>query len=277
VNALLDRLQAEADRRGETLTQAARHHLLEGVLRRVGRLPDGGGFVLRGGLLTRAWVAPRPRPTRDLDFVGDFPFGVDETVRRFAPVLGDELGDGVHLDAGRFAARGIWLDTSFPGVRLSLGLGLGAADQELSVDVGFGDPLVPDAQWLDYPALLPEFPARVRACRPETQVAWKLHALAEMGAGWRPKDLADLWLITGRVPLRAPDLPPAVTAAFVSRGYPATDAVEVLHRDYWESKTARVRWASSRGSLPGLAEALAGVRAALAPALAALAAGGGES
>jgi hypothetical protein len=26
----------------------------------------------------------------------------------------------------------------------------------------------------------------VRAVRPETQLAWKLHALAEMGNGWRP-------------------------------------------------------------------------------------------
>ena len=51
-------------------------------------------------------------------------------------------------------------------------------DQAVTVDVGFRDPLVPAAVWLDYPALPPGSPFRVRAVRPETMAAWKLHGLA---------------------------------------------------------------------------------------------------
>jgi hypothetical protein len=264
MRAVLDRLQQEAGRRGEPLARVVRHHLLEAVLRRVGRLPDGAGLVLRGGLLTRAWVAPWPRPTRDLDFLGDFPFSIEETTRRFAPALTLGVEDGVRIDPDRFAAQGIWTDTPFPGVRLTLWLGLGEADQPLSVDVGFGDPLVPGAVWLDYPALLPEPPTRVRACRPETQAAWKLHGLAEMGTAWRPKDLADLWLIVTRVPLEAAALPPAIEAAFVSRGYPVTDAAGLFDRPHWATKTARVRWSAHRGRLPELPDVVSEVRRRLA-------------
>jgi hypothetical protein len=273
VSELLDRLLVEAGHRGESPTQAVRHHLLEGVLRRVARLPGADGFVLRGGLLTRAWIAPRRRPTRDLDFLGDFPFGVAETAARFAPVLTDALDDGIAIDAGSFDARGIWLETAFPGVRLSLRLGLGAPDQELTLDIGFGDPLVPAAEWIDYPPLLPDRPARVRACRPETQVAWKLHGLAEMGPSWRPKDLADLWLISGCVALNAAELPPAIEAAFISRGFSVAQAAAVLDLPHWGTKTARVRWAPHRGGLPELPQVVAEVRDRLAPALAVFAQG----
>src|SRR5262249_20922169 len=147
------------------------------------RAPDRGGdaFVLRGGLLTRAWVAPRTRPTRDLDFVADFEFGVDETLQRFVRGLRVDLDDDVRIDVDRITARGIWLETAFPGVHLTLPVGFGAADQELGVDVGFGDPLVPATTFIQLAN------TAVRAVRPETQVAWKLHALAEMGASWRPK------------------------------------------------------------------------------------------
>jgi hypothetical protein len=271
MNAVLERLQEESGRRGEPLARVVRHHLLEGVLRRVGRLPDASGLVLGGSMLTRAWVAPWPRAARDLDFVGDFPFGVEETARRFTPALAETLDDGVCIDPRRFAAQGIWMDTEFPGVRLSLWLGLGSADQPLSVDVGFGDPLVPEAVWLDYPALLPQPPARIRACRPETQAAWKLHALAEMGTNWRPKDLADLWLITTRVPLEAGALPGAIEAAFLSRSYRIEDAVGLFDQPYWSTKTARVRWGAPGGRLPELAQVLADVRRRLAPALGVLA------
>jgi hypothetical protein len=112
----------------------------------------------------------------------------------------------------------------------------------------------------------------LRACRPETQVGWKLHGLAEMGSEWRPKDLADLWRITQRVQLDPVELPVAIEAAFVSRGFTLDDAAGVLHRDYWTTKTARVRWTSNKGGVPDLDTTRAAVIERLAPALAVLAA-----
>jgi hypothetical protein len=271
VNATFDRLHEEADRRGEPPALLIRHHLLEGVLRRVARLPAAEGFVLRGGLLTRALVGAKLRSTRDLDFVGDFPFDVDEVAHRFAPVVTDAVDDGIRFDPNRFTARGIWMNTSFPGVRLDLWADPGTTAQAVSVDIGFGDPLVPAAVWLDYPTLLPEAPVRLRVCRPETLLAWKMHGLAEMGTGWRPKDLADLWLIGNHVPLESAALPPAIEAAFVSRGCRTEDAVGLFDRPHWATKTARVRWDACKGSLPALAEVVANVRRQLAPALGVLA------
>jgi hypothetical protein len=212
--------------------------------------------------LTRAWIAPLRRPARDLDYVGDFPFDVGDTARRLAPALAIDTGDGVVIDPAP-AVRGIWLDTEFPGVRVELALGLGRADQRLSIDIGFRDPLVPPAASVELEGGL-----RVRAVRPETQLAWKLHGLAEMGASWRPKDLADLWAIATRVALEPAALPPAIAAAFTSRGFPVAAAVAVLRAPHWATKTARVRWAAQpRDGVPDLAQTLSDVREGLAPVL----------
>lgn len=250
--------------RGEAPAVALRHHLIESVLRRLAQVP---GFVVRGGILTRLWVAPLPRPTRDLDCVGDYPFSVADTADRFAQALALPGDDGVVLDRDGVTAQGIWLHTDFPGVRLTLPLGLGVVDRELTLDIGFGDPLVPPATTLRYTPLVGE-PFDLVAVRPETQVAWKLHGLAEMGSEWRPKDLADLCRIAQRVALDVALLPDAITAAFISRGCTTADAVAVLEQAHWTTKTARVRWTSS--GVPDLATTLAAVRAVLAPALARL-------
>jgi hypothetical protein len=231
-----------------------RQHLMLGIVRRLSRVSDA--FVLRGGLLTALWIAPRSRPTRDLDFVGDFPFDLADTQRRFAPALALDLGDEVQIDLASLRASPMWLESEFPGARLLFRLGLRAIDQELSIDVGFNDPLVPATVERVIEG------DRVRVVRPETQLAWKLHALAEMTTSWRPKDLADANLILTHVPLVDDDLVPAITAAFQSRGFSRASATELFDATHWPTKTSRLRWDKYT---PPLAEAVAAVRTRLAP------------
>jgi hypothetical protein len=261
MNALWDHLAARAAHLGRPQHEVVRHHVLEGVLRRLAASPHAADFVLRGSMLTRAWVAPHPRMAEDLDFVGTFPHDVAETARRFRPILDIPSDDGVSLDPESFRVQGIWLKTAFPGVRLFLTAGFGCADRQLQIDVGFNDPLVPPACRLDYPALLSESPLRLWAVRPETAVAWKLHGLAEMGPlGWRPKDLYDLSLITETTRLIDADLAPAIEAAFSSRGYSIADAVEIFTAPrWWELKSARVKWREYLRSGPGGTDDLQGV------------------
>ncbi len=242
---------------GETAAQAIRHHLMRGLIDRVGATTKD--FVLRGGYATREWIDPLPRPTRDLDYVGDFAFGIDDTVERFAPALAHRLADGVCIDPAKTVARGIWLDSEFPGVHLDIAIGMERADQRLGIDIGFRDPLVPPPT---------TWPNGARVVRPETQLAWKLHALVEMADAWRPKDLADLWLILTRVELEPAALAPAIDAAFTSRGFAIERAIGAFTDERWTTKSARVRWASHRGLTLG--DVVAEVSARLAPAFATL-------
>src|SRR5262249_47485256 len=143
------------------------------------------------------------RPAADLDLVALFPLDVDETRRRFTPLLADRrVKDGVRLDAERFRVEGIWQNTDFPGVRIHAAGRVDRAELEFQVDVTFGEPLDPPPVAGDYAMEHSPHVARLRMCRPETIVGRKLHALYHMGRmHWRAKDLNDLRLLTTRVPL----------------------------------------------------------------------------
>jgi hypothetical protein len=150
----------------------------------------------------------------------------------------------VHFDAERFRVEGIWLNTDFPGVRLFAAGKVDGVEDEFSVDVTFGEPLVPEPELGDYPMLGRKLTARLRMCRPETITGRKLHALRHMGMlHWRPKDLNDLRLLLGRVPMDLADLPEAIAASFTSRGDTPADARALFGRaSWWTMKTSSARW-----------------------------------
>ncbi|MBX2799777.1 MAG: nucleotidyl transferase AbiEii/AbiGii toxin family protein [Myxococcales bacterium] len=250
--------------RGESAREAMRHHVLEGLLRRLALGPEPRALVVRGGLMTRAWVGRRA--TRDLDLVGDYPFDITDTQQRLLAALSSEVDDGIAVETTALRTEGIWLDTDWPGVRATVPVEVGGVPERITLDVGFGDPLVPDAEQVVYPTLLDEPGPQVWACRAETQVAWKLHGLSEFGERFRPKDLADLYRITRTVVMNVDDLVPAIEAAFLSRRFTLQQARTVLELPHWRTKTASVRWKQSV-DLPALAIVLQEVRAHLAEAL----------
>jgi len=53
----------------------------------------------------------------------------------------------------------------------------------VQLDVGIGDAVTPMPEWIDYPSLLDLPRPRLRAYRPETTIAEKLHAKAFRGHG----------------------------------------------------------------------------------------------
>jgi hypothetical protein len=241
-----------------------RARVIAGVVERVARSSERASFVLRGGVLTRAWVAPVPRAARDVDYVGVFDYDVADATARLARALATPVADDVALDLTALRGVPIWAGSPFPGVRATLPAGLDEPAFELSIDVGFRDPLVPPPVDLELAGTTG--PVAVRAVRPETQLAWKLHGLAEMRADWRPKDLHDAQLVVAHCALDDDALARAIAAAFSSRGYPRAAATSLLADPRWATKTARTRWDRE----PPLADAIAALRARLDPVLATL-------
>lgn len=239
--------------RGQRSSVGVIHHrLLEGILLRLARLPDAGPFILRGGMLLRLWFRPLARPAVDLDLAATFPLGVEETARRFVPLLADRsVDDGVIFDTERVSVQGIWLNTAFPGVRVR---GCGEVDgveDEFSVDVTFGESLVP--QLGDYPMLGSPLTARLWMCRPETIIGRKVYALLQLGTRhWRPKDLEDLRLLLGRMPLNRAELPEVIARTLLSRGNRPADARSLFRRQsWWSLKMSTARWQDFARQFPG--------------------------
>jgi hypothetical protein len=244
-----------------------RHRLLEGVLLRLARRPDASEFILRGGMLMRSWFRPVPRVAEDLDFVVTFPFDVQETARRFLPVITDEtVADGVVFDAESVRFEGIFLDTGSPGVRVFASGTAGELETDFHIDLTFGPPPRPAPVTGEIPTMFGAA-ARVRVCRPETVVGQKVQALCHLGMlGWRPKDLNDLRLLA-RLPLDDADLREAIAAYLADLGRGGDHVRTVFGRSsWWGMKRSSARWmdfvkASGGQDVP---KELAGVVAAVA-------------
>jgi nucleotidyltransferase AbiEii toxin of type IV toxin-antitoxin system len=86
------------------------------------------------------------------------------------------------------------------------------------VDVGIGDDVIPDPEWLEYPSLLGFPRPRLRAYRPETAIAEKVHAMVMLGSkNSRMRDFFDVHALAMRRSFEGDVLMRALRATFARR------------------------------------------------------------
>ena len=131
----------------------------ERLLYRLSRSRHAERFVLKGALLLLVWFGETVRPTRDADLLG---FGdVSEEALRaaFAEICGIEVEpDGMTFDASSIRVDAIRPEDDYGGQRVTLFGQLGPARLRVQVDVGIGDAVSPEPEWLEYPSLLDAHP-----------------------------------------------------------------------------------------------------------------------
>jgi predicted nucleotidyltransferase component of viral defense system len=95
---------------------------------------------------------------------------------------------------------------------------LGAARIRVQVDVGVGDTVVPDPEWIDYPGLLDAPSPRLRAYSRETAIAEKVHAMVVLGSkNSRLRDFYDLHELASHATFDGDRLASALAATFTRR------------------------------------------------------------
>lgn len=195
-------------------------YVTERFLYRLSRSPHGDRFVLKGALLMLAWLGETIRPTRDADLLG---FGnLDATSMRaiFVSFCTIEVDpDGVSFDPASIHMAPIRAEDAYGGQRVTLVSHLGTARIKVQVDVGIGDAVSPEPEWLDYPSLLEFARPRLRAYRPETAISEKVHAMVELGArNSRLRDFFDVHMLAAREPFEGQVLADALASTFARRG-----------------------------------------------------------
>ncbi|MFO0845427.1 MAG: hypothetical protein U0797_24090 [Gemmataceae bacterium] len=259
-------------RSAATTGDALRHRLLERALLRLACLPDAGGLALRGGVLLRHWLRPDRRVALDLDLVAS-PLTVADA-RRYLPLFAvTEIDDGV--TCRRLAPCRRHLAAHRPPRRAHL------RPRRLRRRRGRGQDRHhrrPTAARPRCSASLPDGarPARLSGCRPEAVAGQKLQPLWHLGMHlWRPKDLDDLRLLLGRVPMGPALGGEAVTARPCSptSAAPGADARSLFAASsWWGMKYTSARWldyvaARGRSSPRSLQAVVAEVAERLAPLL----------
>jgi predicted nucleotidyltransferase component of viral defense system len=214
------RLTNRARQTGRPFQEVLTHFTLERFLYRLSRSPHAERFVLKGGLMLRAWAAPQSRPTRDADFLGRGDPSAEELVRVMREVCAVAVEpDGLTFDRDSVRGERTRPNEEYQGIQIHLVGHLGQARTAVKLDVGFGDAVVPAPVELAYPTIL-DLPApRLRGYTRESVIAEKFQAMVALGeANSRFKDFYDVWLLAQHFDFDAAVLVTAVRTTFARRG-----------------------------------------------------------
>ena len=205
-------------------------------------------FFLKGGALLFAHERFAARPTRDMDFLGDHISRDKENIKRIMhEICSIECEeDGVTFECGEDE---IWLEDitvekEYSGTRVHMTAHMDTIVQQFSIDVGFGDVIVPQPAQLDYPLLIEGLPAvNVEAYSLETVVAEKFQTMIDRGTiNSRMKDFFDVYTIlkAGRVDYEL--LQEAIVEVFANRGTELDADNVVFSEDFAQDESLQAMW-----------------------------------
>ena len=212
-------------------------------------------FFLKGGALLFAHERFAARPTRDMDFLGDHISRDKENIKRIMLEISSIAckEDGVTFECGE---DDIWLEDiavekEYNGTRVHMTAHMDTIVQPFSIDVGFGDVIVPHPAQLDYPLLIEGLPAvNVEAYSLETVVAEKFQTMIDRGTiNSRMKDFFDVYGILNSGKLDKEVLTDAIKNTFHHRGTSYVENHPLFTEDFYKDTNRIGRW---KGFLKGI-------------------------
>jgi hypothetical protein len=232
-------LQRLAREQGRTSQQLFEIYVHERFLARLAASSLSQRFVLKGGMLLA--VLDVRRPTRDADLLVrglvNEPPAIRTVVEEIAAI---PMPDGVVFHTPAMTLEQIREDADYPGVRVRLPAGLASAELRLTVDLSFGDPIIP--QRIDYPTLLDDDGFALLGYPLESVIAEKAITMLTLGdANTRDRDYADVYLLSRVHTIKAQALRSALHAVAEHRGVelaPLEPLLETLHESRQRSWTA---------------------------------------
>jgi len=218
----------------------------ERLLYRLSCSPYADRFVLKGALLLLVWLGETIRPTRDADLLGFGDLEAEALGALFVDVCATPVEpDGLTFDTATIRVVAIRPEDAYGGQRVTLLANLGPARLRVQVDVGIGDAVTPEPEWLAYPSLLNLPQPRLRAYRPETAIAEKVHAMVTLGSkNSRMRDFFDIHALAAQMPFEGELLVGALRATFNRRRteFPQ-DAPIALTPEFGDLEGKGAQWA----------------------------------
>ena len=192
-----ERLSQRARSRRENVQLVMTRYAIERLLYRLSQSAHRDRFVLKGAMLFSLWAPTPYRATGDLDLLGYGENAPERLAGMFREILEvSPEDDGVIFRPETLRAAAARAEDEYSGVRLDFLAEIAGARLPIHVDIGYGDAITPAPAEIDYPSLLGQPTARLRAYPPETVVAEKFQAMVELGMlNSRMKDFFDLWAI----------------------------------------------------------------------------------
>ena len=233
---------------GTEYNQVLFRYIQERMLYRLSMSQYRGNFCLKGSALLFAYEKFKARPTKDIDFLGDKIRRDKDTIKKaFCEICSIQCPeDGLTFDYGEkdITVEDIALDKEYNGVTVSVTAHLGSAEIPFSMDIGFGDIIVPEPQELDYPLLLDDMPeVNINAYSLETVVAEKFQTMIDRAlANSRMKDFFDVYSILSSDKVDESILSDAIVSVFNNRGTSYEDNHPIFNGEFKNDPIKQTQW-----------------------------------
>jgi len=173
-------------------------------------------------MLYSIWAENPTRPTGDVDLLGYGDFTIENLLTAIEEICRTEVeDDGLIFDIGSIRAEEIREAQEYGGLRVKVTATLSGARLPLQIDVGLGDPVVPEAILHNYPGML-DLPApRLLIYPNESVISEKFEAIVSLGMGnSRMKDFFDIWFLINHFEFDGRTICEAIKATFDARDTP---------------------------------------------------------
>ena len=239
------RLVAKAKALGIEAQLLLERYALHRLLFRLSQSSHVERFLLKGAQLMLIWIGETARATRDADLLG---FG-DLSDNQLLQILEDLCTQSVADDGMEYLVETIQIapireENAYGGYRIHLWSQLGAARLRIPIDIGIGDAVTPEPEWVELPQIL-DLPApKLQAYRPETSIAEKLETIVARGLlNSRLKDYFDIYVLSKNEAFESRALSAAIRDTFERRGTALPSALPVgLTMRFADEAGKRLQW-----------------------------------
>ena len=219
-------------------------YLQQCFLERLAHSKYRGKFILKGGLLFYGVEPLIARPTRDIDFLGkgilNKPQEIEAAIREIVLI---DVPDGVQFFPKSIHSEIIHEKGAYSGIRIVIRAELDQARQNLQIDIGFGDRLIPGPVEFAYPRLLDDRKIGIYAYSWSSVIAEKFEAIVRFSdLSSRMKDYYDIYYLKNHFDFDQKELAQALTNTFEHRNTDFSDAHYIFSKEFSVNKVKQNQW-----------------------------------
>lgn len=156
VQSVKDKLKNIARENHRIYQEVLTVYALERTIYRISKSDFKENFTLKGGIFLYALYDKNyPRSTTDIDLRADRISSNEKTIKSvFERIFSLQFDDGLEYDLETLVTKQITKQDEYQGINISVTALLGNIKIPVSIDIGFGDIIVPGRMEIDFPVLL---------------------------------------------------------------------------------------------------------------------------
>lgn len=244
VASVKDRLKNKSIATGKTVQELLTAYGLERTIFRLFKSQYASNFTLKGGIFLYAvFNGNYSRATTDIDLLAQkISNDVEDMKAVFTDVFSLNVDDPLRFDLDSLDVRPITEFKDYHGVNVSIMAYLDRTRIPISIDIGFGDVIVPERVMMNFPVILSDENPHVYVYSLCSSVAEKFEAIVSLAYdNSRLKDYYDLYVLATTHDFNGDEIVEAVRETFENR-HSSLNEIVAFEKDFADNPLRQTRW-----------------------------------